>query len=1706
MLSTKKLTYLGRINTFVFIFLICNAFSFAKTDSKRVLLIHSYNYGFPTTANMIRGVHTVFDTCNIKVDIEFMDWKRLPIEQNTASFFNSILMKIKNTKPYDAIITSDDVALIFALKNQEDLFKNKPIIFSGVNNNLLALQQNKNNWVTGVAESVSMKENIDLMIHLFPESKKMYCIADNTLTGQSDLKLFESYTNQYPNHEFEIIDLKKITFKDLPQSLKSIPETSPVLLISAYNDKNNTNYEFEESFSLIKQELKSPIFHLYYHGIGKGIIGGKLVSHYELGKSAARLVTKVFNGTPIDNIPVIMQSPNKYIFDYNELNRFNISVSNLPENATILNNPTNFYEINKKLILFIIIFLIIQTSLIIYLIRLNIERKRAEKKLQQKASEHHRLNEEYSSLNEELMASLEELERSKYELETSEELYRLTLKASNDGYWDWNLITNNVFFSARWKEIIGYEDNELINEFSSWKNNVHEDDIENALKKVEAFIAGSDERYEVEFRMRHKKGHYIHILAKGLLMRNSNDVVYRIVGTHQDLTERYKYEFNLKKQIEENLSLYEEYRTLSDELFIKNNNLLATEEELRANNEELYYKNEKIAESEEKYRLLFENMSAAFALHKIILDENGNPCNYLFVEFNEMFEKLTGLKKQDTIGKTVLDVLPNTEKYWIETYGKVALTGKPHHFTNYSKELDKHFEIQTYSPKQNYFAVTFNDVTNETNTKLQLLKSFEDVKIKEKLFQDMFNSSPVVMIILNQQTEIININKTGLTLANKEFCNVIGHQGGDYLSCINAIKHPKGCGHSEDCNECILRNSIKNTLSDNINTNKIEFELTTLNISGEPEIKNFLVSSTLLSNSNEKQVLVCLEDVSILKRKEIQLVKRNHEVQQLLFGAKEILTINDFYKTTNDLFNSCLNISEATSGFVGVMDETGIKILHLNKDGQESNLEREMIIPNNDWFNNIFMNQEIVVENNFSSEYLPQSHFKIKNAIFAPIVVKNKVEGIFVLANKNGIFNNEDKNIIGAFTELAALSLNNTITNQKIEESETKFRTSFQISPDSISINTFDRKYVNINNGFTELLGYTEEEVVNKTSKDFSLWVDHNKRQYWNNELKEKGFIKNLETEFKAKDGSIKTVLISSTTIQLDDKPHILSITRDITHLKLQRYYLEKAQEIGKIGTWHLDITNNILTWTKETYKIFGLSPKEELSMEIFKSFLHPEDKEYVLSEWNSAINGKPYEIEHRIIVDGKIKWVRQKADIEYNERNEAKIGIGVTQDITQEKTQENTLKKLNSDINLIYEYDPAFIILKDTKNNIIRVSNKVAEMTGLPKENIEGRPSEEIYPEHAEKYYLDDLEVINSKEPKLGIIEELVDINGERQWLLTDKIPIIENEKVKSIILFSTDITELKRSELILQEKNREFEALNEKLKKEKINVEKAQEIGKVGSWSYNIQENKLLISKQCYHIFELTEDSQIDTELIFSMIHPNDIDNVRKQWEKGLNGTPFSIECKIILKDKEKWIFFKSEIDRISGQKNSQIVGVAIDITERKHSEWQIKQVNKRFEGLENIITYKAHSIHDLLDHTLKNVIKYTNSDFGAVYHYDKNKQIFFLNNWSEDVSLTVDIAIDENKINCLSKAVKTKNPVILNGNNNSYPFISNKNRNQSSLKSLTIPILDNNEIVAVFWVASNTLNFQDFHAKQVMLLLETTWIIVEKQKLQLNSIKIS
>ncbi len=120
----------------------------------------------------------------------------------------------------------------------------------------------------------------------------------------------------------------------------------------------------------------------------------------------------------------------------------------------------------------------------------------------------------------------------------------------------------------------------------------------------------------------------------------------------------------------------------------------------------------RLLESEEKYRLLYSTMSQGLALHEIVLDEAGEPNDYIFLSVNQSYENLTGLKSKDIIGKRVREVLPTIDDEWIKTYGEVAITGQPITYEKYSKELNKYYSVTAYCPKIGQFAVLVSDITN----------------------------------------------------------------------------------------------------------------------------------------------------------------------------------------------------------------------------------------------------------------------------------------------------------------------------------------------------------------------------------------------------------------------------------------------------------------------------------------------------------------------------------------------------------------------------------------------------------------------------------------------------------------------------------------------------------------------------------------------------------------------------------------------------------------------------------------------------------------------------------------------------------------------------------------------------------------------------------------------------------------------------------
>ncbi len=150
---------------------------------------------------------------------------------------------------------------------------------------------------------------------------------------------------------------------------------------------------------------------------------------------------------------------------------------------------------------------------------------------------------------------------------------------------------------------------------------------------------------------------------------------------------------------------------------------------------------------ESKYRLLFENMTQGFALHEIVVDENNSPCDYRYLSVNPAFEQLTGLKSSNLIGKTVLEVMPNTEKYWIETYARVSETGDSIRYENFAAELGKYFDVSAFCPQKGQFAVVFSDITNRKLAEEKVLKLSKGIE-----------QGPAIVVItdLNGVIEYVN--------------------------------------------------------------------------------------------------------------------------------------------------------------------------------------------------------------------------------------------------------------------------------------------------------------------------------------------------------------------------------------------------------------------------------------------------------------------------------------------------------------------------------------------------------------------------------------------------------------------------------------------------------------------------------------------------------------------------------------------------------------------------------------------------------------------------------------------------------------------------------------------------------------------------------------------------------------------------------------
>ncbi|HON19207.1 MAG TPA: PAS domain-containing protein, partial [Salinivirgaceae bacterium] len=336
----------------------------ANIDSPRVLFLMSYEENFPTYIDFRKAFdeHPIHD--KIIADFFYLDTKYSSEDEYLSMISDFVFEKYLRRHQYKAILTYDDNALKIA----NNIFKkhniSTPIVFGGLNNEstLTSIEEFQ---ITGVVENIDISSTINLMISLKPNLNTIYIITDETETANSDLMKFYKTMEQFPDLGYKIISLTDYTFEEFYNYVSTLyDKNGAFLLLAMHKDKNREYFPFFKGLKSLVDLAHMPIFHVYKHGIGQGIVGGVVVDHQLLTNKCLGLLDSVIINNHIP--PIDKNTPLVSMIDIAQLNRNGLNSLNIPENVLVVDSEKKLINISANRVKSLIGIIIGLVSIILF--------------------------------------------------------------------------------------------------------------------------------------------------------------------------------------------------------------------------------------------------------------------------------------------------------------------------------------------------------------------------------------------------------------------------------------------------------------------------------------------------------------------------------------------------------------------------------------------------------------------------------------------------------------------------------------------------------------------------------------------------------------------------------------------------------------------------------------------------------------------------------------------------------------------------------------------------------------------------------------------------------------------------------------------------------------------------------------------------------------------------------------------------------------------------------------------------------------------------------------------------------------------------------------------------------------------------------------------------------------------------------------------
>lgn len=559
--------------------------------------------------------------------------------------------------------------------------------------------------------------------------------------------------------------------------------------------------------------------------------------------------------------------------------------------------------------------------------------------------------------------------------------------------------------------------------------------------------------------------------------------------------------------------------------------------------------------AERDYQMLFREMLDAFALHEIICDEKGKPIDYRFLAVNPAFEHMTRFKADEIIGRTVLEVLPGTEDYWIETFGSVALTGKPAFFENYAQTMNKYFEVTAFCPGFNQFATIFKDVTDRKNAETALRESEEryrmiaenvaDVVWITDLNLNVIYISPSIERMIGESADI-QINRTMEEKFTPDSLKLI------YLTITEEMQNEK-------------KPEVDKKRTRMIEVQCYRADRSTIWVA---------INVSFIRDGNGKAVgfLGVSRDISDRKRAEEEVSFNEARLESLLritrYHSESTQELLDY------ALEEAIKLTESKIGYIYFYDDIK-KEFQLNtwsKDVMsECTVQEPDIVYQLDktgiWGEAVRQEGPIIV-NDFQAPHplkkgYPEGHVKLYKYLTVPVFNSGKIVAVAGVANKEADYDESDIRQLTLLMDSVWRIIEEKRIGLELYQTESKYRSIFENAQEGIFRATPEGKIVLANKSMARMFGYDspDELMENVTDVYRQLYVDHEELIKIRDILKKQDFISSYQLRFYRKDRSI--IWVSMTLKEIRDingkALYYEGIEEDITEIKQSHERVKKA-------------------------------------------------------------------------------------------------------------------------------------------------------------------------------------------------------------------------------------------------------------------------------------------------------------------------------------------------------------------------------------------------------------------------------------------------------------------------------------------------------------------------------------------------------------------